>query len=103
MKKNFLTPLIAYKVTLVPEPNNPNDPEAISVKLILESGAFIHIGYVAAELTQHIKPYKHRTKSFISSVRFRSTFQREGYYAILNLVKNGPWPKKVVAAGRGGS
>ena len=98
---SYFATSIAYKVVLEEEPSNPVDKEAIMVKLCLEKGKFIKIGYVVKELTKDVHPFLADTTSFLTSVRYRSAFKREGYYGILNLVKTGPWSKRVMASGRG--
>ena len=92
--------LIAYKIILKHEPTNPVDSNAIIVEICLKDGSYIPIGYVVKELVHDVHPFLSELRAFITSVRYRSAFKREGYYAIINLVKEGAWSKKVVAAGR---
>ena len=96
---SYFATSIAYKVVLKEEPSNPVDKEAIMVNICLENGKCIKIGYVVQKLTKDVRPFLTEITSFLTSVRYRSAFKRDGYYGILNLVKTGPWSKKVMASG----
>ena len=100
-ESSFFAKDISYKVELHKEPTNPADPNAIVVKLSLENGNLVPIGYIVSELTKHVHPYLENLHAFITSIRYRAKFSNEGYYGIIFLVKKGPWPKKVRSASYG--
>ena len=96
----FFESALKFKAEVIKEPTNKADENAIRVDLI-STGGRIKLGYIPAELTQYINPSLSQTTAFISHVRYRPAFKREGFYAILSLLKDTPWPKKLLAAGRG--
>ena len=99
-KECFFERSFGYEVLLIKETENEFDENAIRVDMKMTDG-HVTIGYIPKELTTYISPAIDITYAFISRIRYRPTFQREGFYPVLNLISTEPWAKQIIAAGRG--
>lgn len=44
-------------VRIVPEPENPHDPNALAVHVALKIGKVVHVGYIPRDLAAKVAPY----------------------------------------------
>ena len=87
---------------IVPESSNQHDKNAIAIMLGFDN-EWKKVGYIARELTQFLHPLlKHDniTNVSLKHIKFRTTYQKVGFYATIEITKRGTWEPSVVKASK---
>lgn len=89
-------------VKLRPETNNPYDANAIAIDMDYGEG-FVHVGYIATELTTYIHPLLNSGQILTVSVQhiiFRVSFLKVGFYPKILITRRGTWDPYVCRKSR---
>ena len=87
---------------LVPESNNKYDKTAIAVMLLLDN-EWNKVGYIPTELTRFLHPLLNHNKITnvsLKHIKFRTTYQKVGFYATIEITRGGAWKQSVVKASK---
>lgn len=87
---------------LVPESNNKYDKNAIAVMLGF-GNEWNKVGYIPTELTQFLHPLLNHNKITnvsLKHIKFRTTYQKVGFYATIEITRRGAWEQSVVKASK---
>jgi hypothetical protein len=90
------------QVKLRPEPNNERDSKAIGIDMDYGSG-WIHVGYIASELTMYIHPLLLTgdiVNMSVEHIRFQVYFLKIGFYPKILITRNGAWDPFVIHSSR---
>ena len=87
---------------LVPESNHTYDKNTIAVMLGF-GNEWNKVGYIPTELTRFLHPLLNHNKITnvsLKHIKFRTTYQKVGFYATIEITRRGAWEQSVVKASK---
>ena len=81
------------------EPTNEKDSDAIAIDMSLDNVEWVHVGYIARELTRYIHPLFDSgglLDVYVQHIIFRVSFLKVGFYPKIIILRKGAWDNYVV-------